>query len=296
MRRSLASKLSTCLCVIALSACNITQADTQAQLVGRFSWSLEGENFGGFSGLEVDASGTGFTAITDRGRIVSGQFERHNGAISGVDAGALVPLHDVRGRVLKSPRTDSEGLALSPDGSFYVSFEGIHRVWHFQSPQQAAPLAKHLRFNTFRPNAGLETLAIAPDGTLYAIPERSGRADWPFDIYRYRNGAWDIPFALPRAAGMLPVGADFGPDGRFYVLEREFTGIGFRSQVRRMSLDDTRLSGLEVVLRTRVGQFDNLEGLSVWRDAEGNTRLTMISDDNFRFFQKTEIIEFSLQD
>jgi hypothetical protein len=43
------------------------------------------------------------------------------------------------------------------------------------------------------------------------------------------------------------------------------------------------------------GTHDNLEGLDVWADAEG-LRATMISDDNFRFFQRTEIVDYRLPD
>jgi hypothetical protein len=47
-----------------------------------------------------------------------------------------------------------------------------------------------------------------------------------------------------------------------------------------------------VLLRSAAGTHDNLEGLAVWRDVGGHIRLTMISDDNFRFFQKTEFVEY----
>jgi len=41
---------------------------------------------------------------------------------------------------------------------------------------------------------------------------------------------------------------------------------------------------------------DNLEGVSVWRDADGALRATLVSDDNFRFLQQTEIVEYLLPD
>ena len=37
-----------------------------------------------------------------------------------------------------------------------------------------------------------------------------------------------------------------------------------------------------------------LEGISVWRDAQGYIRLTMIPDDNFYFFLGTDIVEYRL--
>lgn len=44
-------------------------------------------------------------------------------------------------------------------------------------------------------------------------------------------------------------------------------------------------------MQSELGRHDNLEGLSVWRDAQG-LRLTMVSDDNFMFFQRTEFVEY----
>ena len=52
----------------------------------------------------------------------------------------------------------------------------------------------------------------------------------------------------------------------------------------------------QTLFETPMGMFDNLEGLSVWRDATGALRATMISDDNFFFLQQTQIIEFRLPD
>ena len=83
-----------------------------------------------------------------------------------------------------------------------------------------------------------------------------------------------------------------GPDGRLYVLERDFTGLGFRSRLRRLNIDG---SGEEILLTTATGTHDNLEGLDVWADAEG-LRATMISDDNRYFFQETQFVDYRLPD
>ena len=40
------------------------------------------------------------------------------------------------------------------------------------------------------------------------------------------------------------------------------------------------------------GEHDNLEGIAVWRDRNGDIRITMISDDNYRAFQRTEFVEY----
>ena len=102
-----------------------------------------------------------------------------------------------------------------------------------------------------------------------------------------------MPFSVTRPDAFVPVGADIGPDGLFYLLERDFTGIGFRSRVRRFDMTGGQA---ETLFQTGTNTYDNLEGLSVWRDATGAIRLTMVSDDNFKFFQQTQIVEYRVTD
>ena len=127
------------------------------------------------------------------------------------------------------------------------------------------------------------------------MPERSGDLNRPFDIFRYSDGRWDRLYKLSRSDGFLPVGADFGPDGRLYVLERSFHGIsGFANRVRSFELGSATLHDEKVLLKTLPGTHDNLEGLAVWTTDAGNLRATMISDNNFNIFQRTEFVEYRL--
>ena len=50
-----------------------------------------------------------------------------------------------------------------------------------------------------------------------------------------------------------------------------------------------------VLYRSEPMQLGNGEGLSVWQAVDG-LRLTMIADDNFRWFQRTEIVEYRVTD
>jgi len=191
---------------------------------------------------------------------------------------------------------DAEGLARAPDGKLFVSFEGQHRVWCYGGFGTAAEaLPPHERFREMPANAGLEALAIDSAGMLYTLPERSGAPTRPFPLYRFDGVRWSIPWRLPRRGRYLAVGADFGPDGRFYLLERDFNGLlGFSSRVRRFTLGPEGALTEETLLTTRNLRHGNLEGLSVWRDGAGEIRLTMVADDNFSFFQQTEIVEYRI--
>lgn len=248
--------------------------------------------FGGFSAIEVFDDGLGFIALSDRGRITEGRFIRDlDGRITGIEAEPLRRLGNGAGGVLSGGRSDAEGLALSETGEIFISFEGASRVRTETGPD-GVPFALPIPpdFRRMQGNGSLEALAVDDLGRIYTIPERSGRLDRPFPVYRYDGSDWSVAFELPRAGPFLPVGADIGPDGLLYVLERDFTGLGFRTRIRRMSVNGTRI---ETLLET--GRHDNLEGISVWQDGPA-LRITMISDDNFNWFQRTEIVEYRLQD
>jgi hypothetical protein len=236
------------------------------------------------------SDGLGFTAISDRALMVRGTVRRRAGRITGIRIAARMPLQaEAAGRRNSG---DSEGLAIHAGGAF-VSFEGSNNVWRYTGPDAPAPLPRHPGFDLLESNAGLEALAVDGQGRLHAIPERSGRHDRSFPVWRY-DGAWSQPYALPRRGGFLVVGADFGPEGRLYVLERAFSGFGFRSRVRRFTPREDRAAEEATLIESQIWRHDNLEGISVWRDAAGSIRITMISDDNFNPLQKTELVEYRL--
>ncbi|MEM9710068.1 MAG: esterase-like activity of phytase family protein [Pseudomonadota bacterium] len=272
----------------------------QAEFVGAFEWERPESYFGGWSGLEIGADGEEFLAIGDRSQVVEGRLLRENGVIVGVEAGTIGGLQATNGveiHSLKSPTLgDSEGLAAAPGGGFFVSFEDEDRVWRYDGPSSAAePLPFEPNFRRFSRNSGLEALALAPDDVLFAIPEVSDGADIPFPVFRYRDGVWDSTLSLPRRGNFRISGADFDPDGRLYILERIVTPIGFRSRVRRFGFDEGRIVREEVLMASAPGEHDNLEGIAVWSAPDG-LRITLISDNNFRWFQVTEFVEYRLTD
>jgi hypothetical protein len=277
------------LCLLALL--RAVPAYAEVTYLGSYDWHESDRLFGGFSAIEVTTDGMGFVALTDRGSIARGTFIRERDAITGIELGVLRRLLGPTRAPLADDLNDSEGLAIGPDGTLYVSFEGEDGVRSFADVDRpGSELMAARDFNAFQPNAGLEALAIGSDGALYTLPERSGLATRPFPVFRLKDGVWDQPFEIRRAGAFLTVGADVGPDGRLYVLERDFTGIGFRSRIRRFDLDGRNE---ETILETGLRKHDNLEGISIWQDTQG-LRITLISDDNFRMFQRTEIVEYRL--
>lgn len=261
--------------------------------LGTYIWDGKGPRFGGFSAIEMQPDGLHFIVLSDRAMMIDGTFSRTDGLVTGVTEAGRHLLRDTNGDPMTGPWADSEGLAVSADGQIYISFEGVPRVRE-QNSVDGVPqvLPTQPDFPKLQSNAALEALAVGPDGAIYTIPERSGRFTVPFPVYRFINGVWDVPFSIPRRDSFQVAGADIGPDGFLYLLERDFNGLGFRSRVRRFDLT----GGEEHVLfETSTGTHDNLEGISVWDDGVG-LHITMISDDNFRFFQQTQIVEYRVTD
>lgn len=273
-------------------------ATPPAGFLGRHVWRMEDPLFGGVSAIHVFPGGQRFLALTDSGAFTRGRLIRDRaGRIAAVEAEPWRLLRGEAEAPLREGRRDSESLAVTPDGAVHVGFEGAARVLRYAAidgPAKNLPVPPS--FRAMQRNSALEALAAGPDGTLYALPERSGAAARPFPVWRYRGGAWDQPFALPRRGPFLAVGADVGPDGRLYLLERAFFGLGgFASRLRRWRLSGGGVEGEEVVVETGAGTHFNLEGLSVWRDGAGLVA-TLVGDNNYRLFLPTEIVEYRLPD
>ena len=276
------------------------RSEGRATFVSRIVWTMDAPGFGGWSGLDVTDDGRGFVAISDRGRITAGTFRRDGaGRLAGARAGEIHRLGDsARGFFRGDPR-DAEGLAVAPDGRVFVAFEAVNRVLAYADARgrEATVLPLHLDFIGLIPNTSLEALAIDASGALYTLPEAVVTGG-PFPVYRFDGQSWDRFGAVrDRGDGFAPVGADIGPDGRFYLLERRYVErTGFATRVRRYDLTETGLANETDLLVTRTGTHDNLEGLAVWRDKSGRMRLTMVADDNFGRWQHSEIVEYLVRD
>ena len=272
--------------------------------VATYVWTAKSkdDNFGGFSGIEISPDGNSFHVISDRAHIYWGSIDRdHAGRIRGMNVAGRAHLKDSKGNVLPAGRLgDSEGLAIAPRGRTWITFEGLDRLAAYDDPDgPARRIPRPPVLTELDVNSGMEALAITDTGKLLAIPERSGVDTRPYPVLRYdpATRSWDVAFQIARQGRWLPTGADMGPDGQLYVLERDFRGLlGFQSRIRRFDITDattgTVLEGEELLVTAPL-QYDNLEGIAVWNDGIG-LRITMISDDNFLFVQRTELVEYRL--
>ncbi len=257
--------------------------------VARHVWQEASPDFGGFSGLDVAANGRDFVAVTDRGFLARGVLMRDGDRITDVRIDHFTPIDPTQS--VEKPDIDAEAVVVDVDG-LYISYEQDHRVIHLANSGRVFRLPPHPDFRLFPENGGIEALTIDEKGRIHAIPERFLR-DGAFPVYRFDGREWSVITTLQPVDGFVPSGASFGPDGALYVLERAFSGYGFRSRVRRVSETAQGWSDDEV-FRSPVGRHGNLEGISAWRAADGHIRLTMVADDNFIFPQHTEFVEYTV--
>lgn len=256
---------------------------------------LETESIFGVSGLEVSPDGGGFVAVTDRGWWLEGRFARRGELMTGIEVLRIEPIIGQNGFPVSARRvgdwSDAEGLALAPDGTAWVAFERWAHVWRFDRVFGTAQWIKdHPTFYDHAENWQLEAAAVAPDGTVYVFSEKPLVDGFP--IYRLgEDNLWTIDDYLPEQDVFAIVGADFSEDGALYLLERKLVvGLWWQNRIRRVRLDGSE----DVILWTgERGEYENLEGISVWQDEKG-LRLTLVSDNNGAANTPTQFVEFRL--
>ena len=106
-------------------------------------------------------------------------------------------------------------------------------------------------------------------------------------------------FALRRTADYDVSDAALLPSGDLLVLERKFSllsGIGIR--IRRIPLKSVAPGAVvdgPSIFEADLGQeIDNMEGIDAHVTEDGDTVLTMVSDDNFSLLQRTLLLQFTL--
>lgn len=279
----------------ALLVASAAAGDPAARYLDSYAWQIDAPWFGGFSGLELSADGREMTTISDRGFLVTARIIRTEGRIIRIENVRATRLRSSTGAAVTGRIADAEGLAVAPDGTICISYEGVHRVaCHASRKAAALVLDRPPAFRDLPRNGGFEALAIDSRGRLFTLPEDAPDPDGTIPVYRWDGSGWSQPFGLPQRGRFLPVGADFGPDGRFYLLERAVGFVGFRTRLRRWEISGDAPANEVTLLETFTGTHDNLEGVSIWRDSNGTLHASLIADDNFLFFQRTEIVDYTL--
>ena len=264
--------------------------------------------FGGLSGLRLDAKGERFIAISDKGSWFTGRIVYNGREMTGLDDVEASPMLGPDGKPITSRGWfDTEAIAL--DGSLvYVGIERVNQVLRFDFAKgftrahgEVVPLPPAARKLPF--NKGIEALVVVPKGlalagTLIALTERGldaqgnilgfligGRTPGQFGVRRTDN--FDISDAVLLASGDL------------LLLERKFSllgGVGIR--IRRIALATVApgavIDGPAIFNADLGDEIDNMEGIDAHVTPEGDTVLTLVSDDNFSMIQRNLLLQFTL--
>ena len=267
-------------------------------------------HFGGWSGMEIDSSGTRLTAIADTGWYMTATIRRIDGRIDGLDQVDLGPLTGEDGKPMPGDKlsADAEALTRLPDGGYAVSFEQRHRILHYPAGADASPFAATpttiaipAGLTKAEPNGGLEALLALEDGRMVGFAESlkdgaGNQTGWLFP------GAGQGPtreLKLVATDLYKPTDLKRLPDGDFVLLQRRFTitgGPGARLSIIPAAV----LTAKGPVHDRELGQLvppmtvDNFECLALWRDGDGHMRALILSDDNTSFLQRTLLLEFQL--
>ncbi|MBR1195701.1 esterase-like activity of phytase family protein [Bradyrhizobium sp. AUGA SZCCT0240] len=266
--------------------------------------------FGGLSGLRLDAKGERFIAISDKGGWFTGRIVCKGREMTGLDDVEASPILGPDGKPITARGWyDTEAIAL--DGSYvYVSLERVNQILRFdfakgftRSLGEVMPLPPATRKLPF--NKGLEALVMVPKGfalagTLIAISERG--LDAGGNIIGFLiGGKTPGQFGIRRTENFDVSDAVLLPSGQLLLLERKFSmlgGIGVR--IRRIAPNSIApgavIDGPTIFTADLGSEIDNLEGIDAHVTDEGDTVLTLISDDNFSMIQRNLLLQFTLVD
>jgi hypothetical protein len=264
--------------------------------------------FGGLSGLRLDAEGERFISLSDHGSWFTGRIVYQGRAMTGLDDVEAAPMLGPDGKPLAARGWfDTESIAL--DGSFvYVGIERVNQVVRFdfakgftRSRGEVFPMPPAVK--KLPNNKGLEALVFVPkgfalEGTLIAISERGLDREGNLIAFLV-GGPTPGQFSVRRSQNFDISDAVLLPSGELLVLERKFSllsGVGIR--IRRIALKSLAPNAVvdgPAIFEADLGEeIDNMEGIDAFVTPEGETVLTMVSDDNFSLLQRTLLLQFRL--
>jgi hypothetical protein len=258
---------------------------------------------GGFSGVHLAPDLT-LTLISDRGHWAEARLNLDGLTPIGLQPLRHGSLRDEAGQPL--PRgfaADAEALARLPDGTWLVAFERRHRIRAYRRLDgPGLYVAAPPGLEAAPPNGGLESLAVLPDGQLFAIAETFTPPDRPELRHAWLGapGRW-MPLYWQPAPGFHPTDAAILPDGRALVLERRFSLLGGFSARLVMTAPDALRSAREgavlrgetiLMLNDAPLPTENWEAVAVTRFGD-QTLITLISDDNESILQRSLLLLFA---
>ena len=269
------------------------------------------DTFGGLSGIGFTAPDGKLTMVSDRGTFVSGQliYDDRGVPLSLVGT-TITPMQNSKGADL--PRAfarDAEALTVLTRAelpvAIRVGFENLTRVADY-TLENGVPTgaAREVTIPDWltrtRTNESIEAICVAPPtspvaGSTLILTEGVVTGDGA-------HSGWLLgkndkgPMSYRSGASTSPTDCAFLPNGDLLVLERGVVLVNFAARLVRVKATDVKpgaeMQG-EVLFEAVGGDLDNMEGLAV-HDVAGDTRITLVSDNNFNDWERSLLLEFSL--
>ncbi|MCS3731440.1 esterase-like activity of phytase family protein [Bradyrhizobium betae] len=269
--------------------------------------------FGGLSGIRLDAKGERFLAISDQGGWFTGSIRYSGGKMVGLDDVEAAPVLGPEGRPITEKRLWYDTESLARDGStVYVGLERVNQIMRFDFAKggtraRGEVIPSPAAIRKLPSNKGLEALVFVPKGkdqnqplagTLIAFSERGLDADGNLVAFLI-GGSTPGQFSVRRIDKFDISDAVLLPSGELLILERKFswfTGVNIRIRsIPLKSIAPNALVDGPALFNADLGhEIDNMEGIDAHVTPEGETVLTLISDDNFSLLQRTLLLQFTL--
>jgi hypothetical protein len=266
------------------------------------------EPFGGISALHVEPDGSHFLAVTDNGSWLRGRIVYEDGKPAGIADAEMAPILGADGKPLAARGWyDAESLT-ERDGKFYIGIERVEQIVRFDIRRdgltaRGEPIYVPPDFKTFTRNKSLECLAAPPKGSplagkLIVITEHSLDAAGNHRSFLL-DGDKVERFSVKRSGDFDVTDCTILPPGDLLLLERHYSQArGVAMRIRRLPLATIKagalVDGQPLIEADLAYQIDNMEGIALHRNAQGETIITLVSDDNFFRFQRNLLLQFVL--
>ena len=270
------------------------------------------DTFGGLSAIGFLGGEGRLVMVSDHGNFVTGQliYDEMERPLSlvGVD---ISPIQNSKGADLpRAYARDAEALTIIDRGGVpavvRVGFENLTRVADFDLENNVpVGAAREVTIpgwlSDTRTNETLEAVCVAPAaspvaGSTLLLTEGVIAGDGTHAAYLLGKNDKG-PLSYRSGAGTNPTDCAFLPNGDLLVLERGISLINFAAKLMRVKAADVRpnaeMAG-EILFEGVGGDLDNMEGVAVHTTPSGETRITLISDDNFNDWERNLLLEFSL--
>jgi len=270
------------------------------------------KNFGGLSDITFTSTDGDFAVVTDKGHFISGALKYNpDGSPNRIENADIKRLRNSKGNKLPTAFSrDPESIdTIYRDGkatAVRVGFEHLTRVADFKLDGTVpGGAAKEYPIPTWitkqRNNGSIETLCIAPltspvaGSTLMVLEDvRDSKGNNKAWLSGKRDGG-DLTYK--NDGGFRPTGCAFTPEGDLLILSRDIGVFGFAMRLRQISADAVKAGKVmqgKLLLEANGTDVDNMEGIATHIDKDGRTVVTLLSDDNFRGWERTLLLQFEL--